>query len=301
MPSGERCRVSYTVSDSMSCIRRARVPVRAPNSPCGVHERMASVIAALFSRSRPPPPAGLHTTTPSVGQTSGATPRCLNPGFSERIGNSRRTGSSCNNASNEGLIVGRPVRNAVLRLIRGMDLRLHPCRVAPAEGHEKCGPSPTRAGYPSRIRCQAATGSWTKSRQWETQRTLFSSARATMWPPAKVDGVWPFNDAWLRTSLSEARRHATLPRSWIQRENWEFETHREPAAVETRAEPISLCRKRPFATHRRGRRPASAAVCRIPCLILSCIRRANAHGSENRADTPGRGRPCFPFRNARRS
>ena len=53
---------------------------------------MASVIAALFSRSRPPPPAGLHTTTPSVGQTSGATPRCLNPGFSERIGNSRRTG-----------------------------------------------------------------------------------------------------------------------------------------------------------------------------------------------------------------
>ena len=31
----------------------------------------------------------------------------------------------------------------------------------------------------SRIRCQAATGSWTKSRQWETERTLFSSARAT--------------------------------------------------------------------------------------------------------------------------
>ena len=49
-----------------------------------------------------------------------------------------------------------------------------------------------------------------------------------MWPPAKVNGVWPFNDAWLRTSLSEAdaRRHATLPQSWIQRENWDFETHR---------------------------------------------------------------------------
>ena len=28
-------------------------------------------------------------------------------------------------ASNEGLVIGRPVRNAVLRLIRGMDLRLH--------------------------------------------------------------------------------------------------------------------------------------------------------------------------------
>ena len=32
-------------------------------------------------------------------------------------------------ASNEGLIVGRPVRHAILRLIRGMDLRLHPCSV----------------------------------------------------------------------------------------------------------------------------------------------------------------------------
>ena len=50
-------------------------------------------------------------------------------------------------ASNEGLIVGWPVRNAVLRLIRGMNLRLHPCSVAPAEGPEKCGPSrPTPAG-----------------------------------------------------------------------------------------------------------------------------------------------------------
>ena len=53
----------------------------------------------------------------------------------------------------------------------------------------------------SRIRCQAATGSWTRSRQWETQRTLFSSARATVCPPAKVNGVWPSNDAWLRAAL----------------------------------------------------------------------------------------------------
>ena len=31
--------------------------------------------------------------------------------------------------------------------LRGMDLRLHPRSVAPAEGHEKCGPRrPTRAG-----------------------------------------------------------------------------------------------------------------------------------------------------------
>ena len=51
-------------------------------------------------------------------------------------------------ASNESLIVGRPVRNAVLRLIRGMNLRLHPRSVAPAECHEKCGPNrPTPTGY----------------------------------------------------------------------------------------------------------------------------------------------------------
>ena len=74
--------------------------------------------------------------------------------------------------------------------------------------HTRCGGRHIRgvaverpSSCPSRIRCQAATGSWTKSRQWETQRTLFSSAWATMCPPTKVDGVWPFNDAWLRTSL----------------------------------------------------------------------------------------------------
>ena len=39
-------------------------------------------------------------------------------------------------ASNEGLVIGRPVRNAVLRLIRGMNLRLHSRSVAPAEGPE---------------------------------------------------------------------------------------------------------------------------------------------------------------------
>ena len=54
---------------------------------------------------------------------------------------------------------------------------------------------------PSRIRCQAATGSWTRSRQWETQRTWLRSAGATVCPPAKVSGVWPSNDAWQRAAL----------------------------------------------------------------------------------------------------
>ena len=49
--------------------------------------------------------------------------------------------------SNEGLVVGRPVRHAIFRLVRGMDLRLHPWSVAPAAGHEKGGPNrPTPAG-----------------------------------------------------------------------------------------------------------------------------------------------------------
>ena len=50
-------------------------------------------------------------------------------------------------ASNEGLVIGRPVRNAVLRLIRGMNLRLHSRSVAPAEG-----PREVRATPPHRQR-----------------------------------------------------------------------------------------------------------------------------------------------------
>ncbi len=44
-------------------------------------------------------------------------------------------------AANEGPVVGRPVRHAIFRLVRGMDLQLHPCSVAPEEGHEKCRPN----------------------------------------------------------------------------------------------------------------------------------------------------------------
>ncbi len=36
-------------------------------------------------------------------------------------------------AANEGAVVGRPVRHAIFRLVYGMNLRLHPCSVAPAE------------------------------------------------------------------------------------------------------------------------------------------------------------------------
>ena len=47
---------------------------RAPNAPCGVHGRMASVIAALVSRSRPPPPARASCLEHRIRQTSSTAP-----------------------------------------------------------------------------------------------------------------------------------------------------------------------------------------------------------------------------------
>jgi hypothetical protein len=46
-------------------------------------------------------------------------------------------------------------------------------------------------------------GDWEldRSRQWETQRTLFRSAGTTVCPPAKFNGVSPANDEWLRVAL----------------------------------------------------------------------------------------------------
>ena len=52
-------------------------------------------------------------------------------------------------------------------------------------------------------------------------------------------------------------RHQRSPEGWLD--------HRDRQRV---YRAISMCRKRPFATGGRGRRPDSAAVCRIPCLIL---------------------------------
>ena len=45
----------------------------------------------------------------------------------------------------------------------------------------------------SRIRHQAAAGSWTMPRQWEIQRTWLNSARAAVRSPAKSNGVWVAN------------------------------------------------------------------------------------------------------------
>jgi hypothetical protein len=55
---------------------------------------------------------------------------------------------------------------------------------------------------PSRIRLWAATGNWTRLRQWEIHRTLCRFAVVTVCPPATVNGVRPFTDAWERAALA---------------------------------------------------------------------------------------------------
>ena len=49
--------------------------------------------------------------------------------------------------SNEGPVVGRPVRHAIFRLVCGMDLRLHPCRVTPAEARRTGQTAPPTEGH----------------------------------------------------------------------------------------------------------------------------------------------------------
>ena len=66
-PSGERRRVSYTVSDSSLAYVESVCQCRAPNSPCRLNGRMASVIASLFSSSSPRHPLGPHVSNTSLG------------------------------------------------------------------------------------------------------------------------------------------------------------------------------------------------------------------------------------------
>ena len=89
--------------------------------------------------------------------TAAARPAGRSGGVSRPRSLPRTTTPSHRRVDDKGLIVGRPVRNAVLRLIRGMDLRLHPCSVAPAEGPEKCAP-------PRRVFMQQRRWSWLRDR-----------------------------------------------------------------------------------------------------------------------------------------
>ena len=54
---------------------------------------------------------------------------------------------------------------------------------------DRTGQADAVAACRSRIRHQAAAGSWTMPRQWEIQRTWLNSARAAVRSPAKPNGV----------------------------------------------------------------------------------------------------------------
>ena len=75
-------------------IRRWRTAWRTACQAAGCPEPASSTIAGAAARTL------IRASVPErvamlfrVDQTSDATQRCLNPGFSERIGNSRRTGA----------------------------------------------------------------------------------------------------------------------------------------------------------------------------------------------------------------
>jgi hypothetical protein len=61
-------------------------------------------------------------------------------------------------------------------------------------------------GCPSQIRCQTVTGSWTKSRQWETHRTWFSVDHKAM------RGVTSDRGAELLNSMQTVYR---VDSSWV--------------------------------------------------------------------------------------
>ena len=126
--------------------RRTGAPVPLPRQPAGAHQ------GALVSQE--PRQREMVEESQGQGGLDGEirvaplpTPPAQPAG---RPGRDRFRGQPHRHiaASNEGLVVGRPVRHPILRLIPGMNLRLHPRSVAPAEGPEKCGPRrPTRSGY----------------------------------------------------------------------------------------------------------------------------------------------------------
>ena len=137
--------------------RRTGAPVPLPRQPAGAHQ------GALVSQE--PRQREMVEESQGQGGLDGEirvaplpTPPAQPAG---RPGRDRFRGQPHRHiaASNEGLVVGRPVRHPILRLIPGMNLRLHPRSVAPAEGPEKCGPRrPTRSGYSCNNASNAVAG-----------------------------------------------------------------------------------------------------------------------------------------------
>ena len=100
-----------------------------------------------------------------------------------------------------------------------------------------------------------------------------ASARGSSKPPAsRSEPDRPGEKVGLRGPGDRGQRPGERPRARRpSRPGGRQDRRREalaPDAALHLLESISLCRKRPFATYGQRRRPASAAVCRIPCRIL---------------------------------
>ena len=72
---------------------------------------------------------------------------------------------------------GRPIRNAVLRLIRGMNLRLHPCSVAPADTRRAGHTAPPAEG----LSCNNACAGKARSRGTRGRDVIFETLFETLW------------------------------------------------------------------------------------------------------------------------
>ena len=138
-----------------------------------------------------------------------ATQRCLNPGFSERIRNSRRTGAK-----------------------RPLSTRLFGDRCGGPRSDAMTGRLSGRAWAAlyvagGQTRRASAGPAGRASEGAEARGTEGVPARP--WPDGDGGAAYGAPSVSLRTgnrpARPDARRHATLPQSWIQRENWEFETH----------------------------------------------------------------------------
>ena len=93
------------------------------------------------------------------------------------------------------------------------------------DAHEKCGPrrlsvSNSLSGRHWELDQVPAVGDPTDIVQFGTGRPCVRQRRSTACGPSTTRGCVP---RWRRPDV---RRHATLPQSWMQRENWEFEMHR---------------------------------------------------------------------------
>ena len=136
--------VDEQIAAAMAFVRR-NMKVAARKAPGRVEVpqfSLRAVFEAVAGRghrvSRSPTPLPRRGTDPCCRARDGD-PRRAGPAIADGASNADCAGKASYSR-------GRRGRGASSRTGRGMDLRLHPCSVAPVEGHEKCRPNrPTPA------------------------------------------------------------------------------------------------------------------------------------------------------------